>query len=634
LNRSYKNDLNKGMLIKGSLTTYITFFIALSASAEKASENNDLRINADILPSLTVVGQKTANQRPVTTYETPISNLDFDPRVDFQSRNMAEAQGDVSIRGGIFEETGFQVGSATLLDPQTGHYSTEIPIAPEMLGEPKVLTGADNAHRGFNSSAGTVSYSWREITKGGSVTLGGGDHNLNFQRLHNAWTGVNTNNDEWTWGVEMESSHSESDGTIRYGDHRFARTSGRIQLVGPSSQTDLFAGYQEKFFGLPAMYTGNDANLETEDLLTRLIFVNHSQQYGNGSEWELSSFYRRHSDQFILRRDNPSYYLADHETEVTAIAISGFHKVDERFSVHYNSQYTEDKINSLGLGQGAYNSRTYYKLSLLPQYIHRLNKQEIVMFKAGASIDDSNRDESKFSPIAEISWQKNDDVGSSERLYLAYAQATQVLGYSAIGGAKSSPFISDPNLRRGVSKNLELGYHLERDKWKLIGAVFHRWNKDLVDWLYTSSSARSAKHVDVNTIGVEIIASRQWNNFEAIGSYSYLHKNEDYGDSNLTRSLYTLNFPEHRATLGFIWKLNDFLEIRIDNEWREQKENEGRDGPTQSTYSHLAASYYPTQIDDLEVFIAFEKPWDEDFQDIPGTPGRGDQFSLGATYRW
>ena len=95
------------MLIKGSLTTYITFFIAISASAEKASENNDLRINADILPSLTVVGQKTANQRPVTTYETPISNLDFDPRVDFQSRNMAEAQGDVSIRGGIFEETGF-----------------------------------------------------------------------------------------------------------------------------------------------------------------------------------------------------------------------------------------------------------------------------------------------------------------------------------------------------------------------------------------------------------------------------------------------------------------------------------------------------------------------------------------------
>jgi len=110
------------------------------------------------LPALSVMAQETANQRPVNTYETPISNLDFDPRVDMQSRNMAEAQGDLSIRGGTFENTGVQVGSATLLDPQTGHYTTELPIAPEMLSEPKVLTGADNALRGFNSSVGTVSY--------------------------------------------------------------------------------------------------------------------------------------------------------------------------------------------------------------------------------------------------------------------------------------------------------------------------------------------------------------------------------------------------------------------------------------------------------------------------------------------
>ena len=25
---------------------------------------------------------------------------------------------------------------------------------------------------------------------------------------------------------------------------------------------------------------------------------------------------------------------------------------------------------------------------------------------------------------------------------------------------------------------------------------------------------------------------------------------------------------------------------------------------------------YPSQINDLEIFIAFDKPWDEDFQDI------------------
>ena len=225
------------------------------------------------------MGQETANQRPVTTYETPISNLDFDPRVDMQSRNMAEAQGDLSIRGGTFENTGVQVGSATLLDPQTGHYTTELPIAPEMLGEPKVLTGADNALRGFNSSVGTISYSWSEITKGGSLTVGGGDHDLNFQRIHNAITGAYGDSKDWTWGAEIESSRSESDGTIPFADHSFDRTSGRIQILGTDSQTDIFAGYQHKEFGLYGMYTGDLYTAfnpyEHENIKTKLYLINH-----------------------------------------------------------------------------------------------------------------------------------------------------------------------------------------------------------------------------------------------------------------------------------------------------------------------------------------------------------------------
>ena len=83
-----------------------------------------------------------------------------------------------------------------------------------------------------------------------------------------------------------------------------------------------------------------------------------------------------------------------------------------------------------------------------------------------------------------------------------------------------------------------------------------------------------------------------------------------------------------------IWNLLDSLQIRVDNEWRDQHDNSLRKGPNESLYSHLAAGYYPANFNDLEVFFAYDKPWDEDFQDIPGTPGRGDQFSLGATYSW
>ena len=240
-----------------SFTSCALLALALSSPAfAQQAATTEVEDTANFaLPTLVIHGQEVANLRPVTTYETPVSNLEFNPRIDFQSRNMAEAQGDVSIRGGIFENTGFRVGSATLIDPQTGHYSAELPIAPEMLTAPDVLVAGDNALYGFNSTVGTISYGWSQIQDGGSATIGGGDHDLNFQRLHHAVTGTFANADDWSWGAEIETSRSESDGTIQYGDHDFDRTTGRVQLVGPNSQTDFFAGYQVKKFGWPGMYT-------------------------------------------------------------------------------------------------------------------------------------------------------------------------------------------------------------------------------------------------------------------------------------------------------------------------------------------------------------------------------------------
>jgi vitamin B12 transporter len=101
---------------------------ALSSASDEPDNSNEVKH----IEKITVEGSATANKIPVGTFGSPVSNLEYDPRVDLQSRNMAEAQADVTIRGGIFENTGFRIGSATLFDPQTGHYFAEIPIAQEM----------------------------------------------------------------------------------------------------------------------------------------------------------------------------------------------------------------------------------------------------------------------------------------------------------------------------------------------------------------------------------------------------------------------------------------------------------------------------------------------------------------------
>lgn len=597
------------------------------------------------LPTLVVSGQETANLQPVTTYQSPVSNLEFNPRIDFQSRNMAEAQGDVTIRGGIFENTGFRVGSATLIDPQTGHYFAELPIAPEMLTTPDVLVAGDNALYGFNSTIGTISYGWSQIQNGGSATLGGGDNDLNFQRIHHAVTGDFTNSEDWSWGVEAEVSRSESDGTIEHGDHDFDRTTGRVQLVGPNSQTDFFAGYQSKFFGWPKMYTARDGELETENLKTRLFMINHKHHYGNDSDIELTAYHRRHTDHYVLRSDDPSYYEAFHETEVSSLALAGGHTLNEALALNYSAQFTSDEIESAdffkgsplgGLERGKFQSRDYIKVALLPEYSIQIDEGETLSLSAGASFDDTNRNDSEISAIAKANWKHIHDNGNSENLYISYAESSQVAGYTAIGGGTTGLFASNPNLNRETSQNLELGSRIKRGDWSFEGAIFYRWDNDLVDWTYSDGDefARSANPVDIETFGVELIASKRWDTIKTIASYTFLDKDEDYGDDTIAGSFYALNYANHRITLGAIWTPCDIIQLRIDNEWRSQEDNALRNSDDEALFTHIGVSVFPPKVDGLELFVAVDNAWDDDFEDVPGTPGRSDQVSAGATFRW
>ena len=592
------------------------------------------------LKNFVIKDQQMANLRPVSTYESPVSNLDFEPRVDLQARNMAEAQGDVTVRGGIFENTGFRIGSATLIDPQTGHYFAELPIAPKMLSGPEVLTGTENGLYGFNSTVGTLSYGLTRISEGGQATAGFGDHDLNFQRIHQGLTGPLGERSEWTWGAGAEVSRSESDGTRAFSDHDFFRTTGRVQLVGPRSQTDFFAGYQSKFFGQFGMYTGDIFlafdPFETENLKTRLFLFNHKQDYATDSHFELTAYRRRHSDHYIFNRFSPDRRFI-HETKAHALALSGRHTFGRSFALEYAGQITADEIDSTNLEE-TFTSRTSTKLTLLPEYRIDLNKSEQLTLRAGASFDDTNRDSDQVSALLEASWTRERANGHSENVYLAYTESSQVAGYTAIGGpTMSGLFRSNPSLERETSQNLEFGIGLARRDWAADLAIFYRWDNDLVDWTFDSLApfaARAANPVDIETVGFEGIVTRRWQDLQAVVSYTYLHKDEDYRSASVIGSFYALNYPGHRATLGLIWEATPNLELRLDNEYRAQEANPLRSGPDEAFYSHLAISFYPAQIDGLELFAAYDKPWDESFQELPGTPGRGDQFSAVATYRW
>jgi hypothetical protein len=513
-------------VVQVALPTLLFSLSPFSSASDDTQAVSEEVING--IEKITVKSATTANTKPVGTFGSPVSNLEYDPRVDLQSRNMAEAQADVTIRGGIFENTGFRIGSATLLDPQTGHYFAEIPIAQEMLSNANVLTGADNALLGVNSSVGTVSRDWTPIKTAGSASIGAGNNSFNLQRVHSAVTMALGESTDWTLGLEGELSRSESDGTIENGDHDFQRASGRIQLVGPSSQTDLFFGAQDKFFGWPNMYTPFNVN-ETEDLKTQLFILNHKQEYAQDSSFEISSYYRRNKDHYVFSRENPVIFEAFHKTEVKSIALSGRHAQTASFALNYSTQFIADNIESTTL-ENNFTSRHYYKISVLPEYRMDLQNSQQLTFRLGAAFDNTNRDDSQGSLIGDITWDTVNADDTSQTIYLSYSEASQIAGYTAIGGSNTGGlFRSNYDLERETTKNIELGLALDRETWRLDSAIFYRQDNDLTDWTYnlSSTSARSANPVDIDTLGLELLAVKRFDNTEIITSYTFLEKSED-----------------------------------------------------------------------------------------------------------
>ncbi|MDQ8186408.1 TonB-dependent receptor [Pelagicoccus sp. SDUM812002] len=597
----------------------------LTLSLSEAQDDPSFSVE---LPELYVTSSHTATVEPASTYGAPVSRLELNPQFDLQVRNIAEAQGDVSIRGGIFENTGFRVGAATLVDPQTGHYFAEIPVAPEMLEGPSLLVAGDNAFAGFNSTVGTVDYSWAEISQQGSAAVGFGDNSMNYQRLHQAT--LLSVDQSVVWGAEVETSRSESSGSIENGDHNFIRYSGRLQRVGEYTQTDFFAGYQSKYIAWPELYAAPYGSNESDEVRTSLFLFNHSQNYGPESSWEATVYHRRHHDHYLFNRDSISDRSFVHQTEVSAAALNGAQAMSDIFKVNYMIQLTTDEIESTTL-ENNFTSRDYAKISLLPEFLLSEKGERRVSLRAGLSYDDTSRDVSEVSPMADVTWTNGDDT-----YYLSFSQASQVSGYTAVGGATGGLFASNPNLKREVSRNVEVGATVKRSDWSVKAAAFLREDADLVDWTYSfgATSARSAKNVDIDTYGLEVIGSKRFGQLELLASATILDKHEDYGDPSVDASFYALNFAKLRLTAAAVWRATEQIQIRVDNEYRDQADNLLREGRDTALFTHCGVYYAIPEIDGLELNASIENLWEDDFQEIPGTPGRGRQLSVGARYSW
>ena len=606
------------MTPRTSIALAASLLLCASAGAQEA------------LPAVTVYSASVANQAPAGTFATPVSALRYDPLVDIEPRNMAEAQSDVTIRGDTFESTGLQVGSLSITDPQTGHYLMELPVAPAMLGAPSMLTGEEFAKEAMNATGGAVSYGWRPVAEAGFASAALGDFGLEREELYQGVAGQGPRHA----AADADWAHSSGNGTVPFGDFHFDRADARAQYVAPGSQTDLFVGYQASFFGWPNLYTpfGSD---ETENLQTLLVDLNNREVLPDGQYIEAGAFFRRNKDDYAFSRFAPlgPVHPFQHTTWEYG-ASAGGRVLFSGLYINYHAEETSDWLRSTSLTFGPYMSRTIEKFSLVPEQHWAAQGGEVIL-KAGSSLDDSNRAGAAFSPMAELSrtWAS----GALRRVYASYTTTTELPSYTALdSNPKGGLFFGNPNLGRETARETDLGASGSLWGWTGEAAVFHRRDDNLVDWTYTTGVfGRSANAVNIDTDGVEVSARRSWGLVSAVVGYTALAKRADYLQPNITASFYALNYARQRLTAALTMQLTETLELRVDNAARIQEPDALRTQGGNDAFASSAGLYWrPSSVRRLEFSLLADNLWNSAFQAVPGVPAPRRQLSFGATYGW
>lgn len=615
--------------------TCLSGLLLWSSLAVAASEAEHTGQDPDELEIVEVSAQRVANLQPAGTFAATVTQLRYDPQIDIQARGLPEGQADVTVRGGQFENTGFKLGAVTIFDPQTGHYAVELPIDPDMLTAPVLLTDSANSIQAFNATVATVNYGYADIVSGGAARLGSGSDSLRFASASISQSKPLGARREA--GFTLAAAASRGDGTRPFGDHEFKRFAGHFQTGSEESRTNLVVGYQDKFYGWPGAYTGFASLPETDHIKQGLVVLDHRQS-NSGGWWEAASAYRWLDNDYDFDRrtvDTGGPGSFEHETRSFSLGINGAQSASS-VNWTYAAMLAADRlVRSTDLTNGHFDSRTYLSLSLAPAWKWVLASGAELQARAGLRADLSNRDEDALMPLGSISWSRELSAGS-QSFSLDLSRTSQLPGYTALNSRPTGLFGGNPDLGREFANTLTVGYDQTHGAWHSHAAVFVRRDEDLVDWTFRQGApfARQANPVDLDVSGAELLLEWSSDHWNAIAGYVFLDKSADYGQAEVDASYYALNFAQHRATLALRYRPTQSIELRLDNEYREQEKNPLRTSSHTAWLTAVSASWQLPTLTDLRLELVADNLTDSDFEEFPGTPAYGRHFSLALGLDW
>lgn len=289
----------------------ILLFFACSALAQNAPPSTaPVKVRGE---TLVVLGSATPvplaeSPRPVVVLPvesmqlfapTPLDLLRQDSSVFLEQRGAGGAQSDLVLQGGSFAQTLVLLNGFRINDAQTAHHNLDLPVPIEAMNSIQVLEGAGSTLHGTDALSGVVDFLTAAPDHNSlRLRLGEGSFQANEESL---LAGATRHN----WSGRLTADRNFSLGFMPDRDYRNQDASAENWIATPLGITDVFLAASDRSFGADQFY-GNYPSWER----TKSLFAGIRQELG--AHTSAAFAFRRHTDQFVLFRSDPSIYENNH----------------------------------------------------------------------------------------------------------------------------------------------------------------------------------------------------------------------------------------------------------------------------------------------------------------------------------
>jgi outer membrane cobalamin receptor len=268
--------------------------------------------------------------------------LRTDASVFIDQRGAGGSQADVSIRGTSFEQTLVLLNGLRIDDAETSHNNMDLPLPLAAMRSIDVLHGAGSTLYGSDAIGGVIDFITVEPTTTSLLLrAGGGNYGANEQEAVGFLAGKK-------WSEIIAGQRDASSGFMFDRDYRDEEASSESRWKSSLGTTNILLAGDDRAFGANQFY-GNYPSYER----TKGWFASINQELAKGTQAAFG--YRRHTDEYVLFRNDPSIYENNHVDTSWEGALHRNDHIGNHLKLFYGLEGDGDGIHSNNLGVHARN---------------------------------------------------------------------------------------------------------------------------------------------------------------------------------------------------------------------------------------------------------------------------------------